>query len=542
MSENWNEKGIIDVLIIGAGPTGLTAAVECLRLGLKVRLIERKQQRQSNQSRALVVHSRTLEQLPMSIAKRLSEDCLPMTIMNYKVGRNKTPFEIHTEGYWMDNLDWPYVAGLAQYDTERIIEEEMKKRGGIAEWGKSVVSAVQKGGYVFTNVEDESNGGKETIKSKWLIGCDGGRSITRKEAGIGFERNTGELFAMADFKVQKPLPFKGFYLSLHYDGIAGLFPLPSENHTYRAFLQPPEGFKENNLDPAFLQNIVTKRTGMEISPLTSSDISWLTAFRAVYALSESHRHKNIFLAGDAVHLHSPIGGQGMNYGIQDAINLIWKLAWAKRYLLKAAMNNTNDESTNDNVNNIIFDSYEAERRPLAKALVKNTNRGMYFASIKNPIFKFLRNMIFRIMIYFNIMPKLITNSISMLDLAYTDPSPILFTSAKSQKYYLCKNGERMPNLKTTKGEPLYHCIDRTRHSFVMVHSSLSTVDDYEIFMEDEGPGGLSLLHIVVPSKKKLKSHAILVRPDLYVAVVGDTLSDIWEMVGKKIGVDARDCM
>jgi len=235
----------------------------------------------------------------------------------------------------------------------------------------------------------------------------------------------------------------------------------------------------------------------------------------------------------------------MNYGIQDAINLTWKLAWAKRYLLSSAINNTNtneERSKNAIANNIIFDSYEAERRPFGEILLKNTKYGMYFASLKNPIFKFIRNMVFRMMVYFNVLPKAIANSISMLDLAYTHPSPILFTNTEHKNYYLCKSGERMPNLPTANGQLLYHCIDRTRHSFVTIHSSSCTNDNDKFILKDKGPGGLNLLHIKVSNNETSKSHAILIRPDLYVAAVGDTMSEIWEVIGKNIGIDARDCM
>jgi 2-polyprenyl-6-methoxyphenol hydroxylase-like FAD-dependent oxidoreductase len=337
------------VLIVGAGPTGLTLAVELARSGVSFRLIETAPGPQSG-SRGKGIQPRTLEVFAdLGLADREiahGQMAMPM-IMTAADGQVKVggaePEELK------NRPDIPYTTSLItpEWRTEEALRLRLAELGGAVEYGTTLDRFKQTGeGVSAVLVKD---GQAETVTARWLVGCDGGHSIVRRQAGIDFVGETREEIRMlvADVEVDG-LDRDAWHLWQHEDGLFSLCPLPSTDvFQYQALIAPGS---DPDLSVAHLQAILERRTGR--ADIRLHEPEWSSLWRANIRLVDRYRDGEVFLAGDAAHIHSPAGGQGMNTGIQDAHNLGWKLAAVAQGASPA-----------------LLDSYEAERRPVAASVL-----------------------------------------------------------------------------------------------------------------------------------------------------------------------------
>jgi 2-polyprenyl-6-methoxyphenol hydroxylase-like FAD-dependent oxidoreductase len=337
------------VLIVGAGPTGLTLACELARSGVPFRLIEAALGPQSG-SRGKGVQPRSLEIFDdLGIVDRVlvnGRTAMPL--------RSTAPDGRVTVGggepqTLKDRPDIPYTTSLLtpQWRVEEALRLRLAELGGAVEFGATLSSFEQSDGGVTAAVV--KGGETEMVTAHWLIGCDGGHSIVRRLAGIAFEGETRETMRMivADVEVDG-LDRDAWHMWRHAEGVVTLCPLPSTNaFQYQASIAPgqsPEPGRAN------MQAILDRRTGS--TGIRLHEPEWSSLWRANIRLVDSYRDGRVFLAGDAAHIHSPAGGQGMNTGIQDAYNLGWKLAAVAKGASPA-----------------LLDSYEAERRPVAAGVL-----------------------------------------------------------------------------------------------------------------------------------------------------------------------------
>ncbi|WP_410673254.1 FAD-dependent oxidoreductase [Amycolatopsis sp. cmx-4-68] len=335
------------VLIAGAGPTGLTLACELARRGVPFRLVEAAPGPQPG-SRGKGLQPRTLEVFDdLGVVDRvLAHGRMAMPIRSTDPGGRVT---LSGTEELPARPGVPYPASLItpEWRVEEALRSRLAELGGAVEFGTALAGFEQSDEDVSAVVVKD--GETETITARWLVGCDGGHSVVRKQAGIAFPGETREEVRMlvADVEVDG-LDRGAWHLWRHEEGLLGLCPLPSTGvFQYQAGLAPGQ---DAGLGLANLQAVLERRTGR--TDIRLHEPEWASLWRANVRLADRYREGRVFLAGDAAHIHSPAGGQGMNTGIQDAHNLGWKLAAGAPALL---------------------DSYEAERRPVAAGVLRLSN-------------------------------------------------------------------------------------------------------------------------------------------------------------------------
>jgi 2-polyprenyl-6-methoxyphenol hydroxylase-like FAD-dependent oxidoreductase len=343
-----------NTLIVGAGPTGLTLACELARRGVSFRLIEAAPGPQPG-SRGKGIQPRSLEVFEdLGIVDRVlanGRTAMPMhsTAPDGQVTRGGTVPEP-----LLNRPDIPYPASLItpEWRIEEALRLRLAELGGAVEFGTALGSFEQSDQSVSAVVL--KGGGAETVAARWLVGCDGGHSIVRRQAGIAFQGETLEALRMIVADVEADGLDRGaWHIWRHAEGFFSLCPLPSTNaFQYQASIAPGQ---ESELSLANMQAILERRSGR--TDIRLHEPQWSSLWRANIRLVDRYRAGRVFLAGDAAHIHSPAGGQGMNTGIQDAHNLGWKLAAV----------------ANGDASPALLDSYEAERRPVAVGVLALSN-------------------------------------------------------------------------------------------------------------------------------------------------------------------------
>ncbi|MFD2416749.1 FAD-dependent oxidoreductase [Amycolatopsis pigmentata] len=333
------------MLIVGAGPTGLTLACELARRGVAFRLIDACSGPQPG-SRGKGIQPRTLEVFTnLGIVDRvLAGGRMAMPLRSTGVDGRVTVGGEEPESL-RNRPDIPYTTSLItpEWRTEEALRSRLAELGGTVEFGTTLVGFEQSDEGVSAVVV--KGGDAETVTACWLVGCDGGRSTVRKHAGIAFEGETRDEVRMivADVEVDG-LDRDAWHMWRHEEGFCGLCPLPSTTvFQYQATIGLEQ---DSRLSLANLQAILERRSGR--TDIRLHEPEWSTLWRANIRLADRYRVGRVFLAGDAAHVHSPAGGQGMNTGIQDAHNLGWKLAAVAK-----------------GASPVLLDSYEAERRSVA---------------------------------------------------------------------------------------------------------------------------------------------------------------------------------
>ena len=336
------------VLVVGAGPTGLTLALELARSGVPYRVIEAATGPQPG-SRGKGLQPRTLEVFDdLGILDRvLAHGRVGMPIRSIAPDGTVTlaggPASTRRD-------DVPYPDGVItpQWRVEEALRDRLAELGGAVEFGTTLTDLEQDEGGVRATLTSAS--GAETVMAGWLVGCDGGHSATRRTVGIPFAGRTADDVRMvvADVAVDG-LDTEAWQMWRHPDGMVALCPLPSTDlFQFQAGLAPGH---EPVVDLPGLQQIVEHRTGR--AEITLHDVRWSSLWRANVRIVDRYRDGRVLLAGDAAHVHSPAGGQGMNTGIQDAHNLGWKLA--------AVVVGTAPVD--------LLETYDTERRPVAAGVI-----------------------------------------------------------------------------------------------------------------------------------------------------------------------------
>ncbi len=354
-----------DVLIVGAGPVGLTAAAELTRHGARVRIVD-KRTGPVTYSQAAAVHVRMQEILGAMgivdgwLAAGHRFERLSVRAFGKKLG------VMHPGG-----VDSPYPGPLVigQNVTERLLVEHLARLGVQVEREVEAVAYTQYADNVRVTLRSSTEGGrKEAVRAPWVLACEGSSSPGREAAGIPFDgaRYTGQEFVQADVRVHWTFPNGDAYSFINKERTLLLLPFNALGR-YRVLCARTEQSNAQHGPPTLeeMQTITREMTG---DPgLRLSDPLWLNRFRTQHRLARRFREGRIFLAGDAGHVHVPIGGQGMNYGIQDAFNLAWKLAAVVR---------------GDARPEPLLDSYNTERHRVDADLLNSTDEG--FRAMVNP--------------------------------------------------------------------------------------------------------------------------------------------------------------
>ncbi|MGA9389935.1 MAG: FAD-dependent monooxygenase [Candidatus Sulfotelmatobacter sp.] len=362
----------LKALIIGAGPTGMTAAIELRRAGLDVRIID-KATHLADRSQALVVQSRTLEQF-----QRYG---IAQTVVGR--GRPLRGSRLISEGREIAHLTldmvpsrYPYTLFIPQSETEAILNEHMESLGAITERGIELQSLTQHSDGATAKLQ-HPDGQLEEVSARWILGCDGAHSTVRQLANIPFIGGGSNLsFFLGDLYLEgADIPKDELRIHLHRGDLVFLGPLTDKLTRVIVARQEDEGKDPSEDRPLTLEDFqrAADECGVKIRVLGSE---WMTPFHVNDRQARHYRSGDIFLAGDASHIHSPVGGQGMNTGIQDVANLCWKLAATTRGAADPEK---------------LLDSYEEEREAVGKALLSFTERGLKLTTAASPLLVKLRD-------------------------------------------------------------------------------------------------------------------------------------------------------
>ncbi|CAH1651514.1 Monooxygenase [Hyphomicrobiales bacterium] len=355
------------VLIIGAGPVGLMLANQLQRLGIAHVLIDR-QLEHSFFCKALGVTARTLEIFDdLGIADAAIDRGVWLRgLRTFDNGEQVAAFDL-------PERDLPFGAlSLAQYETEELLEASLHRHGGLVERGWRLDSFVEDADGIRAELSREGDEtARRVLRCQWLVGCDGAHSHVRATLGLSFEGGKfPQTFVLGDLDVDWSLPRGYFYrFNTHEEGqpsnSLAAVPVHGSVRRYRLStmlkdgpgLDLPEGTEASPPDLERLTAIV--QSGLP-QGTRLSNLRWSSLYRVSHRIVPSYGKGRVFLAGDAAHIHPPVGGQGMNTGLQDANNLAWKLALAARGLAAAGL----------------LQSYDAERRPVGLDVVEGTSRAL----------------------------------------------------------------------------------------------------------------------------------------------------------------------
>jgi 2-polyprenyl-6-methoxyphenol hydroxylase-like FAD-dependent oxidoreductase len=359
-----------NVLIVGGGPVGLTMAADLHRFGIPVRIVEKAAQR-TDKSKALVIWSRTMELLDrLHLSPALPSDGMKVFGANITSGKEliaHLSFEdVHSTH--------PYGLMIPQSETERLLEEHLNSHGVTVDRNVELTAFRADPDGVVSTLRS-SDGRLETFSSSWLIGCDGAHSTVRHLLGMDFIGDTmPSNWILADLHLQGVPRPEEISVAWHSSGVLALFPMGGSR--FRVVADIVGSTDESNVhDPAMeeIQAVLDQRGP---GGITASQPVWLAGFHINERKVPNYRSGRVFLAGDAAHIHSPAGGQGMNTGMQDAFNLAWKLALVCRGTCAAEP---------------LLDSYNIERGAVGEAVLAATGRITMLAILQGGIKQSIRN-------------------------------------------------------------------------------------------------------------------------------------------------------
>ncbi|KQZ00599.1 FAD-binding monooxygenase [Pseudolabrys sp. Root1462] len=358
----------LPVLISGAGPTGLTLAVTLRRYGVPVRLIDQAPV-PATVSKALAMWSGSLEALAgLGVIDRFVAAGVRLNAL--RIGDGKRQLATLKVGDGIDS-PYPYPLLLPQGVTESILTARAAELGLTVERGVELVGFKQDETGVTAELRAH-DGRAETVRAVYLVGADGARSFVRRSLGIEFEGYTEpQTYLLGDVRIDGDLDHQSIYVWWHGGGTVAMFPF--EEATWRIFAVRKD---DKNDAPCTVEELQGHIDLHGPPGLRLHSPSWLSTFRINERLALRYRDGRVFLAGDAAHIHSPAGGQGMNTGIQDAVNLGWKLA--------AVLRGKGDST-------LLLDSYEAERRPIARAVIAGAAQKLHAAFASSGIARMLRD-------------------------------------------------------------------------------------------------------------------------------------------------------
>jgi 2-polyprenyl-6-methoxyphenol hydroxylase-like FAD-dependent oxidoreductase len=444
-----------DVLIVGAGPTGLMLANQLGRRGVRATIIDRHAG-PSPQTRALGVQARTLEIYShLGIAGRALE-----------LGKRGTGANLWAQGRRMARIPvgdigrtlspYPFLLILGQDDNERLLGDALRNWGMAVRWNTELVGLVQEADHVKATLK-QADGTTRELAAAWVAGCDGAHSAVRDLNGIAFQGAPYEhVFFVADTQATGPMAPDELNVFLWREGFHLFFPMRGTDHWRLVGILPPNLRGRDDLTFAEVIPAVRRQAGIG---LAFEACTWFSTYRIHHRRAARFRDRRCFLLGDAAHVHSPVGAQGMNTGLQDAYNLAWKLALVASGRAGAAL----------------LDSYADERIPVATRLLSTTDRAFSLIVSDSRLAGLFRTRVLaRIAAFAMKLDRVRTlafRTISQTGIRYRD-SPLSETQAGLPSD-APRAGDRFPwlRLKLRSDGPiedLFEALDDTRFNLILI--------------------------------------------------------------------------
>mgnify|MGYP003667051345 FL=1 len=500
------------ILIVGAGPVGLAAAHRLRWHGCGVRIID-PQAGPTALSKALVVWQRTLETLDSSLPHERFQQHKDAQILQGAIVQTAQ----ETIGKIVLNQPGsPIPTGLLlpQSATEATLIERLREQGVEVERKTSLGDFRNDADGITCQIHSEAEGDSEA-HFLWMIGADGAHSRVRHGLHLDFPGASIERrWILGDFEIDQDFDPQFIQACLSRDGIVALF--PAGRRRWRIIVDGGTPGPESSSGPPTeteIQNLLDTRTS---TGWTIRESFWLSEFFINERIVDNYRHGRILLAGDAAHVHSPAGGQGMNTGIQDAVNLAWKLALVTR----------------GEAHPRLLDSYHEERHPIGARVVENSSRMIHLAMLRSPVLQRIRTLLLRHLLRTGWVAPRLRPFLSETDIHYRRTSLAQGTKGVAG----LQPGDRLPNLPEA-GKPIY---EKLRHPGATLLIAGPKKEDWSSRL-----GGSELARAIVPMEIQPQGllartlgiqsgQAVLVRPDTYIGTFARKSGDLrpWiEMMG-----------
>jgi 2-polyprenyl-6-methoxyphenol hydroxylase-like FAD-dependent oxidoreductase len=494
-----------DVLIVGAGPTGLSLACQLVRYGIDFVIIEKKAG-VTTRSKAIGVQARTLEiyeQLGVA-AQALDRGQIAGKIRIIANGKVRGQVDLADMG--QDLSPYPYLFVLEQSKNEQLLYDYLQSHQQAVRWQTELEQFTQDAMGVTAQVKT-ADSESETIVAKYLVGCDGARSPVRHALGLSFEGSTLErLYYVVDAQIDWEFSADAGYGCISRDSLTFFFPMAGEKR-YRIVGTFPEGF-DQNIGEILYETIEQRIQEDTKLALDISSVKWFTAYKVNTRAVNQFSVGRCFVAGDAAHVHSPAGGQGMNTGIQDAYNLAWKMAFVIKGYASAKL----------------LETYNEERLPNAQRLLETTDRAFNILVGSNWFYSFMRMNILPLVAKYAIgrdfVGKNIFSAISQIRINYRNGS---LSQHNDDQAFRVKSGDRMPYFLVDRASiydqlrsPKFHLLDfsdSARSSLDLQQEFGNEYDDLIAFKHIPlSPQIAEIFGTIQPFK-------LLLRPDNYIGLI-----------------------
>ena len=500
-----------DVLVVGAGPTGLMMANQLVRRGVRTLVIDRHAG-PSRETRALGVQARTLEiYAHLGVVQRALE-----------WGKRGDGADIWADGRRLARIPlgqagdgvtpYPYILILGQDDNERILGDRLRDLGNDVRWNTELVALESSADGVVATLRGP-DGGTHVCRAKYVAGCDGAHSAVRHQNGIEFPGAPYEhVFFVADVEATGTMVPDDVNVYLWRAGFHLFFPMRGADHWRIVGIVPPALRDRSDL---VFDDVAPSIHGEAGIGLSIRGCSWFSTYRIHHRAASRFRAGHCFLLGDAAHIHSPVGAQGMNTGLQDAYNLGWKLALVVQGRASPAL----------------LDSYEAERMPVARRLLETTDRAFRIVVSDNPLAGVMRTQLLARMAAFAMarpaVQRVAFRTVSQTGIHYRN-GPLSVTDG-ALPVDAPRAGDRFPWLRVELGNDghvtdLYERVDDTRWTLVVVGQDVDGADA-------AWPGGLDAIAIPAGAANDAalaragiaRPSYYLLRPDGHVGLCGTRL-------------------
>ncbi len=496
-----------DIIIVGAGPTGLSLAAQLIRYGIDFVIFDSKSG-VTDLSKALVVHARSLEiydQIGLAAPAVADGEIVQQATLMHD---GKIAARLDFSDFGGQLSPFPFFLAYEQSKNERLLYKYLQDNGEDVQWQTELESLTQDADGVSAVVL-AANGESQTIAARYLVGCDGASSRTRHLLGLNFGGSTQpRLFYVADVELEFQGAAASIYALFGSDAFGLMFPMQGERH-WRLVGNLPEYDDQSDREITFAE-VETKLKQLAQIPLAIANVRWFSTYKVHTRHAETFGVGNCFLAGDAAHVHTPAGGQGMNTGIQDAYNLAWKLALA----LKGYAGEP------------LLASYNHERLANAKQLLATTDRAFDAMAGDHWYTRFFRN---------NILPSLaglISRSSAVKELLFPMISQIGLNyrhSPLSQDLngkFVIKAGDRLPYFLSA-GANVYDKLREPKFHLMMFNdAAASALDLTQLtnYFELIDVHDIALSPRIVELFGTDRPFMVLLRPDNYIGTISSYLS------------------